>query len=186
MIETRIRIQIAIQQPAVVTKAIDTSYNLPVTVLGVIDLCRKRFIHIHTTPSNYHKFTLVENAAMLETRFRSAATLDWSLHPIPTPISMLTKPPYIFKRSIILRSATENHHHASCRAFPAHFSRMIDSRNWSLVPLNCNFTPLKGTMLDIQNPDVVDSLSSVVSAAHDEKWLVEDHSMSIPAARRAP
>jgi len=186
MVETGVRIQIAVQQPAVMTKAIDTSYNLPVTVLGVIDLCRKRFIHIHTTPSNYHKFTLVENAAMLETRFRSAATLDWRLNPIPTPISMLAKPPYIFQRSIILRSATEDHHHASGWALPAHFSRVIDSRNWSLVPLNCHFTPLEGTMLDIQYPDVVDSLGSVVSAAHDEKRFVEDHRMSIPAARRAP
>jgi len=181
VVEARIRIQVVVQQPAVVAEPVYPCHRLPLARLRIVDLCRQSLIHITASSPHDQQLALVEDAAVLEPRLWLPTPLYRRLYPVPPTISMLSQPPDVFQTPVVSRPPPEYHHHASSRALSTNFSRVIDPWNRFHLP-NRHFTPLKGGLLDVKDPDVVVSLLTVISSTDDEQGLVEDHRVAVAAA----
>lgn len=85
------------------------------------------------------------------------------LDPIPAAVSVPSEAPGILESTLVVRSTTEDDHHASCATHVAHCRGMVDAYVGALT--GCiELLPGERCFVDIQAPDIIDGLGASVAA----------------------
>ena len=170
MLEATVDVDASVYAPDSVSESLNGLELVPLGRLCVIHLKSNILADLVSSTTDNHHERAEEQRRVLIARRRSFTRFVRGLDPVPSTITMATKPPCIAEGGLLCGSSAEANHHTGSTASLAKRSTVIYPRRW-LVLSAIEFVPRERCPLYAQTPNIIDWLLPSVATEHEKMWL---------------